>query len=230
MATNTDFRKVLTDPTPLYFAAGVLDKLRSEAPERIAKLRETDPKTVQARMQQALASLDTDVKKWREQAQTLALQGVGYAAEAAVKAKEGYDALAEQGKVAVEGWRGRKEGETDSDYATTIEREPVTVTEPVDGKTKFSEQAEPSEPPKRGAGTTSTASAKSATTTPPTRKAAGDSATKDTAAKDTAAKDTAKDTAAKSAGARSTAKSGTAKGGTGAKASGTRKTTPPSAS
>ncbi|GAA4658262.1 hypothetical protein GCM10023347_06820 [Streptomyces chumphonensis] len=149
MPNNTDFRRTLSDPTPLYFAAGVIEKVRAEAPERIAKLRETDTKAVQARFQEALATLDADVRKWREQAQHLALQGVGYAAEAAVKAKENYDALAEQGKVAVEGWRGRKEGDegdVGAGYETTIEREPVTVTEPRDGTTKFSEQAEPKEP------------------------------------------------------------------------------------
>lgn len=138
MPSTTEFRKTITDPTPLYFAAGVIEKVRTEAPERIAKVRATDTKVVQERFQGVLATLDSDIKKLREQAQTLALQGVGYAAEAAVKAKEGYDSLAEQGKSAVEGWRGQYEnGESSSDadaddvkYETTIEREPVTPSVP----------------------------------------------------------------------------------------------------
>lgn len=132
MSSNTDFRKAITDPTPLYFAAGVIEKVRVEAPERIAKVRSTDPKLVQERVQGVLATLDSDIKKLREQAQHLALQGVGYAAEYAVKAKEGYDSLALQGKSAVENWRGQDDSATsvsDVTYETTIEREPVTVTE-----------------------------------------------------------------------------------------------------
>ncbi|MBB1253999.1 hypothetical protein [Streptomyces alkaliterrae] len=130
MPSTDEIRKTITDPTPLYFAAGVIEKVRTEAPERIAKIRSTDPKIVQERVQGALATLDADLKKLREQAQHLALQGIGYAAEAAVKAKEGYDSLAEQGKVAVEGWRAKGD-DADPTYEATIEREPVTVTEPV---------------------------------------------------------------------------------------------------
>ncbi|MBB1244366.1 hypothetical protein GL263_12465 [Streptomyces durbertensis] len=132
MPSTDEIRKTITDPTPLYFAAGVIEKVRTEAPERIAKIRSTDPKIMQERVQGALATLDADLKKLREQAQHLALQGIGYAAEAAVKAKEGYDSLAEQGKVAVEGWRA-KGGEADPTYEATIEREPVKVTEPTAG-------------------------------------------------------------------------------------------------
>ncbi|GAB3965287.1 hypothetical protein [Streptomyces sparsus] len=135
---NTDFRKTLTDPTPLYFAAGVIEKFRSEAPEHIAKVKSTDPKQVQERVQgrfqDVLTTLDSDLKKIREQAQHFALQGVGFAAEAAVKAKEGYDTLAEQGKTAVESWRAKNDSE-EVIYEATIEREAVVVTEtPVDPK------------------------------------------------------------------------------------------------
>ncbi|MBW1599309.1 hypothetical protein [Streptomyces sp. JJ38] len=154
MPSNTDFRKTLTDPTPLYFAAGLIEKVRTEAPERIAKLREADTKALQGRMQEALASLDSDLRKWREQAQQLALQGVGYAAEAAVKAKENYDTLAEQGKVAVDTWRGR--GQDDSGWETKVEREPVVAQPPSPeptGKAKFSERARPEGPKADGPGT-----------------------------------------------------------------------------
>lgn len=158
MPTTTDFRKTITDPTPLYFAAGVLEKVRAEAPERIAKVRATDPKVVQERVQNALATLDADIKKLRDQAQTLALQGVGYAAEYAVKAKEGYDSLAEQGKSAVENWRGQEESDAaDVTYEATIEREPVTATEET-----TQEKVEAKAAPKSAAGTSATSGTASA--------------------------------------------------------------------
>jgi heparin binding hemagglutinin HbhA len=61
MAITADLRKTLSDPTPLYFAAGTADlalqqakkvpglveQLRSEAPARIEAVRHTDPKAVQ---------------------------------------------------------------------------------------------------------------------------------------------------------------------------------------
>jgi hypothetical protein len=136
MPLNDDIRKTLTDPTPLYFAAGVLDKIREEAPGAIAAVRSTDPKEVQAkvtdraketqvRVNQALGSIDTDIKKMREQAQSLAMQGLGYAAEYAVKAREAYGELAERGRGAVQTWRG--EGDQPE---ITVEREPVRVAQP----------------------------------------------------------------------------------------------------
>jgi phage-related tail protein len=132
MPLTNDIRKTFTDPTPLYFAAGVLDKIRTEAPGRLAAVRATDPREVQekvatraketqARMQEVLGTLDTDIKKLREQAQSYALQGVGIAAEYAVKARERYDEFAQRGRGAVRTWRG-EEG-----TQITVEREPVTV-------------------------------------------------------------------------------------------------------
>ncbi|MFJ9245434.1 hypothetical protein [Streptomyces sp. NPDC101776] len=61
MAITDDLRKTLSDPTPLYFAAGTADlalqqakkvpglveQLRAEAPARIDAVRGTDPKAVQ---------------------------------------------------------------------------------------------------------------------------------------------------------------------------------------
>lgn len=174
MPSTTEFRKTITDPTPLYFAAGVIDKVRAEAPERIAKVRATDPKVVQERFQGALATLDADIKKLREQAQTYALQGVGYAAEAAVKAKEGYDSLAEQGKSAVEGWRGQPENGADSDgldsdvtYETTIEREPAAPSVPKPSSTESKDESQ------------STSKTKSDSTRKPTAKKTTDNKTTD---------------------------------------------------
>lgn len=137
MPSTNDIRNTLTDPKPLYFAAGVIDKIREEAPERIAAVRATDPKQVQARftkqaketqakVSETLGSLDTDIKKLREQAQHLALQGVGIAAEYAVKAREAYDELADRGRGAVKNWRGEDAAAPE----VTVEREPVKVAEP----------------------------------------------------------------------------------------------------
>ncbi|MEU5834285.1 hypothetical protein ABZ820_11520 [Streptomyces diacarni] len=136
MPIANDLRKSLTDPTPLYFAAGVVDKLREEAPQALASVRETDPKEVQAKLTQqaketqarvseTLGGIDTDIKKLREQAQHFALQGVGFAAEYAVKAREAYDELAVRGREAVKNWRG--EGDGSEAAEVTVEREPATA-------------------------------------------------------------------------------------------------------
>lgn len=131
MTITDDVRKTLSDPTPLYAVAGTADlaleklrevpalveRLRAEAPERLSAVRETDPRDVQervskqakeaqAKVAERLGGLDTDIKKLRESAQDLALQGVGRAAEYAVKARETYDELAERGRGAVAEWRG----------------------------------------------------------------------------------------------------------------------------
>jgi len=141
MPIANDLRKTLTDPTPLYFAAGVVDKIREEAPQALAAVRETDPKEVQAKLTQqaketqakvseTLSGLDTDIKKLREQAQHLALQGVGVAAEYAVKARETYEELSVRGREAVRNWRGESGDEAPE---VTVEREPaqsVKIAEP----------------------------------------------------------------------------------------------------
>ncbi|MEU2433446.1 MULTISPECIES: hypothetical protein [unclassified Streptomyces] len=135
MAIADDLRKTFTDPTPLYFAAGTADlavqqakkvpalieQLRAEAPARLEKVRETDPKavqakvteqakeaqaTVQAKVTEVLGNLDTDLKKLGESAQDLALRGVGVAAEYAVRARETYEKVAEHGEQTVKTWRG----------------------------------------------------------------------------------------------------------------------------
>ncbi|MCM2577329.1 hypothetical protein [Streptomyces meridianus] len=166
MAITEDLRKTLTDPTPLYAAAGtadlaaeklkevpaLIDKLRAEAPERIAAVRTADRKamqermtkqakeaqaTVQGKLNEVFGTLDTDIKKLREQAQGLALQGVGRAAEYAVKARETYDELAERGRGAVQNWRGEA-AERVEDVAVAIESDPASSpsakTKPVPSK------------------------------------------------------------------------------------------------
>ncbi|MFD0445569.1 hypothetical protein ACFQ10_29115 [Streptomyces indonesiensis] len=145
MAITDDVRKTLTDPTPLYFMAGTADiaaqklkevpsfveKIVAEAPERLNAVRNTDPKVVQERVSQQakgaqdkltemLGTLDTDIKRLRDTAQELALQGVGRAAELAVKARERYDEVAEHGQEVVRTWRGEAADEV-VDIADAIE-------------------------------------------------------------------------------------------------------------
>ncbi|MFI6475044.1 hypothetical protein ACIBL5_32850 [Streptomyces sp. NPDC050516] len=149
MAITDDLRKTLTDPTPLYFLAGTADiagqqakkvpalieKIQAEAPERIEAVRRTDPKAVQekaaARVKEVqaavttrandfLGALDGDLKKLGENAQDLALRGVGVIAEYAVKAREGYDSVAEHGQDVVKQWRGEAADEI-VEIATAVE-------------------------------------------------------------------------------------------------------------
>ncbi|MBD0735257.1 hypothetical protein [Streptomyces sp. CBMA29] len=135
MTITDDIVKSLRNPTPLYAVAGtadlaaaklrevpaLLEKLKDQAPERIEKIRGTDPKDVQqrvtaqakdastkaqTRLNETISGIDMDLKKIGGSVQDLALQGVGRAAEYAVKARETYDELAERGKGAVAQWRG----------------------------------------------------------------------------------------------------------------------------
>ncbi|MEU9581309.1 hypothetical protein [Streptomyces chilikensis] len=135
MAITDDLRKTLSDPTPLYFAAGTADlalqqarkvpalveQIRAEAPARIEAVKAADPKAVQekavarvketstvvqAKVTEVVAGLEPDLRKLGETAQGLALRGVGRALEYAVKARETYERVAEHGEQAVRGWRG----------------------------------------------------------------------------------------------------------------------------
>ncbi|MFJ4709728.1 hypothetical protein ACIP6I_33470 [Streptomyces anulatus] len=159
MAITDDLRKTLTDPTPLYFAAGTADlavqqarkvpalieQLRAEAPERIDAVRNTDPKavqekvttqakeaqaTVQAKVTEVFGSFDAaDLKKLGENAQDLALRGVGVAAEYAIRARETYEKVAEHGEQTVRTWRGETAEEI-IEIATVVEAEPKPKPEP----------------------------------------------------------------------------------------------------
>ncbi|GAA3002846.1 hypothetical protein [Streptomyces fulvorobeus] len=154
MAITDDLRKTLTDPTPLYFAAGtaelavqqarkvpaLIEQLRADAPERIEAVRNSDPKavqekvaaqakeaqaTVQAKVTEVIGALDTDLKKLGETAQDLALRSVGVAAEYAVRARETYEKVAERGEQTVRTWRGETADEI-VEIAAVIEAEPRT--------------------------------------------------------------------------------------------------------
>ncbi|MFE2097088.1 MULTISPECIES: hypothetical protein [unclassified Streptomyces] len=152
MAITDDLRKTLSDPTPLYFAAGTADlalqqakkvpglveQLRAEAPTRIDAVRNTDPKavqekaaarakeaqaTLQTKVNEFIGTLDVDLKKFGESAQDLALRGVGVAAEYAVKARETYERVAEHGEQAVKNWRGEAADEIE-ELAIVVEGKP----------------------------------------------------------------------------------------------------------
>ncbi|UQX02233.1 hypothetical protein [Streptomyces sp. RerS4] len=151
MAIADDLKKTLTDPTPLYFAAGTADlavqqakkvpglieQLRAEAPARIEAVRNTDTKVVQEKAREAQEAVTAkvaevlgaiDPKKLGETAQDLALRGVGVAAEYAVRAKETYDKVAEHGEQAVRAWRGEVADEI-VDIAEVVEPEPAKTQE-----------------------------------------------------------------------------------------------------
>ncbi|MFE6836306.1 hypothetical protein ACFVFI_15945 [Streptomyces sp. NPDC057705] len=145
MAIADDLKKTLTDPTPLYFAAGTADlavqqakkvpelieQLRAEAPARIEAVKNTDPKAVQEALTAKVAEVfgAIDPKKLGETAQDLALRGVGVAAEYAVRAKETYDKVAEHGEQAVRTWRGEFSEEI-VDIAVAVEPAPEAAAEP----------------------------------------------------------------------------------------------------
>ncbi|WP_030756349.1 hypothetical protein [Streptomyces sp. NRRL F-5135] len=158
MAITDDLRKSLTDPKPLYFAAGAADlvveqakkvpelieQLRVEAPSRIEAVRNSDPKavqdrvagqakeaqaTVQAKFNEVIGVLDTDLKKLGETAQHVALRGVGVAAEYAVKARETYEKVAERGEQTVRSWRGEAADEI-TEIAVAVEPETSAKPEP----------------------------------------------------------------------------------------------------
>ncbi|MEU6849038.1 hypothetical protein ABZ901_03770 [Actinacidiphila alni] len=153
MTITDDIVKSLRNPTPLYAVAGtadlaaeklrevpaLLEKLREQAPERFEKIRGTDPKDVQQRVtaqakdasskaqtkfNETITGIDLDLKKIGGSVQDLALQGVGRAAEYAVKARETYDELAVRGKGAVAHWRGEAADEV-VEIAAAVEPEPA---------------------------------------------------------------------------------------------------------
>jgi uncharacterized alkaline shock family protein YloU len=133
----------------------LVEQLRQEAPARIEAVRNTDPKavqekatarvketqeTIQAKVTELFGTLESDLKKvdlkkLGETAQDLALRGVGVAAEYAVKARETYEKVAEQGEQAVKTWRGEA-AEAIEDVAVTVEDVAVAVEPDPEPKTQ----------------------------------------------------------------------------------------------
>lgn len=119
----------------------LIEQLRAEAPDRFDAVRNTDPKavqervttqakeaqaTVQAKVTEVFGALDTDLKKWGETAQDLALRSVGVAAEYAVRARETYEKVAERGEQSVRTWRGETAEEI-VEIAAVVEADPKSV-------------------------------------------------------------------------------------------------------
>ncbi|MGW6455375.1 hypothetical protein ACWF94_05505 [Streptomyces sp. NPDC055078] len=163
MAITDDLRKTFSDPTPLYFAAGtadlavqqarkvpaLLEQLAAEAPGRIEAVRNADPKvvqervtvqakeaqaTVQAKVTEVFGGFDADLKKLGENAQDLALRGVGVAAEYAVRARETYEKVAEHGEQTVRSWRGEAAEEI-TEIAVAVEPGSAKAGEPKERRT-----------------------------------------------------------------------------------------------
>ena len=127
------------------------NRIAAEAPEQIAKVQTRlaevqtrlaevpgtlavdprsvvatlDPRTARESIRGAVAGVDTQAL--RDKAQTLALVQVGRVLEAAGKAVETYDELAERGKVVVERYRGAIDGAPED---VTVVVEQVIVEEP----------------------------------------------------------------------------------------------------
>lgn len=196
MAITDDLRKTLSDPTPLYFAAGTADlalqqarkvpalveQLRAEAPARIDAVRNTDPKAVQekaaARAKEAqenfqtkvtefFGSIDGDLKKLGESAQDLALRGVGVAAEYAVKARETYEKVAEHGEQTVRTWRGEAAEEIEELAIAVEPKGEPTVAKPAAPVTEPAGPAAEKKPVAKKAPARKPATAKK--TTPPAK-------------------------------------------------------------
>ncbi|MBQ0988241.1 hypothetical protein KBZ10_27775 [Streptomyces sp. F63] len=191
MATTEELRKTIQESTPFYAAVGTADlaaeklrefpalieKLRAEAPERFAAVRTADPKavqekvsrqakeaqaTVQSKLTEVFGTLDSDIRKLRDNAQHLALQGVGRAAEYAVKARETYDELADRGRGAVQNWRGEA-AEQMTDIAITVEPEPEPAAKPAtEKKVTAATEAKPAPAAKPATGAKPAAEAKPA--------------------------------------------------------------------
>lgn len=168
MNVSDEIRKTLSDPKPLYALAGAGDlaaeklkgaperlreaptllaeagatlttlanKIAAEAPEQLAK--------VTSSVQGAAKGGRPDPQALREMAQTVAIQQVGRLLEAAGRAVETYDELAERGKVVVERYAGGSDtvdGETMDDNAVTVLVEQVTDEELDDAPVESAEDA-----------------------------------------------------------------------------------------
>lgn len=138
--------KLRDAPTLLAEAAGTVTtlaaRLATEAPERLANLQTRlaevpgaldprsvvatlDPRTARESIRDAVGKADPQVL--RERAQSIALIQVGRVLEAAGKAVETYDGLAERGKTIVERYLGNGDA-TPSDVTVVVEQ--VVVDEP----------------------------------------------------------------------------------------------------
>jgi hypothetical protein len=152
MNTSDEIRKTLSDPKPLYALVGagdlvaeklkdapdrlrdtpalltelsatlttIANKIATEAPERISKITTT----VQGAAGNAV---HPDTEALRSTAQTVALQQVGRLLEAAGKAVETYDELAERGKIVVDRYTGGAQNVVPGESVGADDNGPVKV-------------------------------------------------------------------------------------------------------
>lgn len=172
------------------------NKIAAEAPERIAKVQarlsevpgaiKIDPRAVldpkAARTQIRDAAAKADPQLLRDRAQSIALVQVGRMLEAAGKAVETYEGLAERGKTVVERYRGETpatEVTVVVEQVTVDEPEPVTPAEkpaPV-VEDAVVEEAAPASPEPPAASTAKPRKATAAATTPRKRAASSPKST-----------------------------------------------------
>lgn len=138
--------------------------------ERVTTQAKEAQATVQAKVTEVFGALDTDLKKWGESAQDLALRSVGVAAEYAVRARETYEKVAERGEQSVRTWRGETAGEI-VEIAAVVETEPKPVP-----KQKSEAAAKPAVTPVKPAAPAKPAPAKPAGAAKPVAPAAKKSA------------------------------------------------------
>ncbi|HXR70129.1 hypothetical protein [Actinocrinis sp.] len=153
--------KLRDAPTLLTEAAATVttlaNRIAAEAPEQIAKVQARlaevpnalavdpravvgtlDPRTARESILGVVSGVDTQAL--RDKAQTIALIQVGRVLEAAGKAVETYDGLAERGKTVVERYRGAGDGEA-TDVTVVVEQVIVEEQEPAEPKAQT--KAEP---------------------------------------------------------------------------------------
>ena len=153
--------KLRDAPTLLTEAAATVttlaNRIAAEAPEQIAKVQARlaevpgalavdprsvvgtlDPRTARESILGVVSGVDT--RALRDKAQTIALIQVGRVLEAAGKAVETYDGLAERGKTVVERYRGAGDGEA-TDVTVVVEQVIVEEPEPAEAETKTEPKA-----------------------------------------------------------------------------------------
>ncbi|MBS2962313.1 hypothetical protein KGA66_04595 [Actinocrinis puniceicyclus] len=129
-------------------------RIATEAPERIAKAQArlaevpTDPRTVASTLDPRAARESirgvvggVDTQALRDKAQSLALVQVGRVLEAAGKAVETYEGLAERGKTVVERYRGA--ALESAEVTVVVEQVVVDEAEPVEAGTAQAGSAKP---------------------------------------------------------------------------------------
>lgn len=147
-------------PTLLTEAAATVttlaNRIAAEAPEQIAKVQArlaevpnalaVDPRTVVGTLDPRTARESilgvvsgVDTQALRDKAQTIALIQVGRVLEAAGKAVETYDGLAERGKTVVERYRGAGDGEV-TDVTVVVEQVIVEEPEPAEAKAQTKDE------------------------------------------------------------------------------------------